>query len=162
MSRHFDVLPLCIYCLTCPFAVCRKSHETRSTDKEVEERYKSLPEHLRNALLPFQKQGIEFGLKRKGRCLIADEMGVGKTVQSIALAACYKDKWPLLIVVPASLRLVWAEEVEKWLPGLSPCDIHIIFDKTDRLRKPHNTIPSSSEKFPQVVIVSYKMLEHLT
>lgn len=162
MSRHFDVLPLCIYCLTCPFAVCRKSHETRSTDKEVKERYKSLPEHLRNALLPFQKQGIEFGLKRKGRCLIADEMGVGKTVQSIALAACYKDKWPLLIVVPASLRLVWAEEVEKWLPGLSPCDIHIIFDKTDRLRKPHNTIPSSSEKFPQVVIVSYKMLEHLT
>eukprot|EP00890_Picochlorum_soloecismus_P004235 jgi/Picsp_1/4812/NSC_02180-R1_zinc finger ran-binding domain-containing protein 3-like len=139
-----------------------KPDNTRSRDNEVKERYESLPEHLRNALLPFQKQGIEFGLKRKGRCLIADEMGVGKTVQSIALAACYKDKWPLLIVVPASLRLVWAEEIEKWLPELSPCDIHIIFDKTDRLRKPHNSIPTSSEEFPKVIIVSYKMLEHLT
>lgn len=144
------------------FAARRKPDRTRSTEKEVQERYESLPEHLRNALLPFQRQGIEFGLRRKGRCLIADEMGVGKTVQSIALAACYKDKWPLLIVVPASLRLVWAEEIEKWLPELPPCDIHIIFDKTDRLRKPDTVAQSSSENFPKVVIVSYKMLEHLT
>ena len=152
---------LCLL-IDAPFAARRKPDKTRSTDKEVQERYESLPQHLRDALLPFQKQGIEFGLKRKGRCLIADEMGVGKTVQSIALAACYKDKWPLLIVVPASLRLAWAEEIEKWLPELPPCDIHIIFDKTDRLRKPHTAIQSSSEKFPKVVIVSYKMLEHLT
>lgn len=35
-------------------------------------------------------QGVLYGLTRKGRVLIADEMGVGKTVQALALAACYQ------------------------------------------------------------------------
>jgi len=30
-------------------------------------------------------------------------MGVGKSIQSLALAACYSDEWPLLIVCPSSL-----------------------------------------------------------
>lgn len=39
-------------------------------------------------LLPLQ--GVLYGLTRHGRVLIADEMGVGKTVQALALAACYQ------------------------------------------------------------------------
>jgi hypothetical protein len=35
-------------------------------------------------------QGVLYGLTRKGRVLIADEMGVGKTVQALAMAACYQ------------------------------------------------------------------------
>lgn len=35
-------------------------------------------------------QGVLFGLERNGKVMLADEMGVGKTVQAIALAACYK------------------------------------------------------------------------
>jgi MoxR-like ATPase len=35
-------------------------------------------------------QGVLYGLTRHGRVLIADEMGVGKTVQALALAACYQ------------------------------------------------------------------------
>lgn len=45
---------------------------------------------MREALLPFQREGVRFGLLHGGRALIADEMGVGKTVQAIALATCYK------------------------------------------------------------------------
>ena len=37
--------------------------------------------HGAATLLPFQKDGVKFGLQRGGRCLIADEMGVGKTIQ---------------------------------------------------------------------------------
>ena len=33
---------------------------------------------------------MRFGLAREGRVLIGDEMGVGKTVQAIALASCYR------------------------------------------------------------------------
>lgn len=44
-----------------------------------------------------------------------------------------QDEWPLLIVVPASLRLVWAEELEKWLPHLRPTCIHVIEGKEDRV-----------------------------
>lgn len=36
---------------------------------------------LLNSLLPFQLDGVRFGLQRGGRCLIADEMGLGKTLQ---------------------------------------------------------------------------------
>jgi hypothetical protein len=40
-----------------------------------------IPRVLRESLLPFQLEGVEFGVKRGGKCLIADEMGTGKTIQ---------------------------------------------------------------------------------
>jgi len=40
----------------------------------------SLNPDLRNKLYKFQLQSVEFGLKNLGRILLADEMGVGKTV----------------------------------------------------------------------------------
>ena len=39
--------------------------------------------------MPFQEEGVRCGLARRGRLLLADEMGVGKTMQAIALASCY-------------------------------------------------------------------------
>lgn len=48
-------------------------------------------------------------------------------------AALVQDEWPLLIIVPASLRLVWAEELEKWLPHLRPSCIHVIEGKEHRV-----------------------------
>ncbi len=60
--------------------------------------------------MKFQEEGIRFGLARQGRVLIADEMGVGKTLQAIALASCY--------------------QVQKTCPNfraiLLPADIHFI------------------------------------
>lgn len=38
---------------------------------------------------------------------------------------------PLLVICPASLRLLWCEELEKWLPGLLPCDITIVQGSAD-------------------------------
>ncbi len=32
------------------------------------------------------------------------------------------------------MRLVWAEELEKWLPSVRPCRIHVIESKADRLQ----------------------------
>lgn len=40
--------------------------------------------------MPFQQAGVRFAVKREGRLLLADEMGVGKTVQAIAIASCYR------------------------------------------------------------------------
>ena len=45
-------------------------------DAEVELRYHAMPASLERALLPFQREGVRFGLRRRGRALIADEMGV--------------------------------------------------------------------------------------
>ncbi|XP_063647211.1 DNA annealing helicase and endonuclease ZRANB3 isoform X6 [Pan troglodytes] len=90
-----------------------------------------LPDRLRAKLLPFQKDGIIFALKRNGRCMVADEMGLGKTIQAIGITYFYKEEWPLLIVVPSSLRYPWTEEIEKWIPELSPEEINVIQNKAD-------------------------------
>uniref|UniRef100_A0A7N9CTC9 Zinc finger RANBP2-type containing 3 n=1 Tax=Macaca fascicularis TaxID=9541 RepID=A0A7N9CTC9_MACFA len=63
--------------------------------------------------------------------MVADEMGLGKTIQAIGIAYFYKEEWPLLIVVPSSLRYPWTEEIEKWIPELSPEEINVIQNKTD-------------------------------
>lgn len=60
----------------------------KASDEEVDARFKVMPAALAAALLPFQREGVRYALRRGGRALIADEMGVGKTVQAIALAAC--------------------------------------------------------------------------
>ncbi len=56
----------------------------------MERRYAQMPASLAKALLPFQREGVRYAIARQGRCLIADEMGVGKTLQAIAFAACYQ------------------------------------------------------------------------
>ena len=80
---------------------CLQVTATRQDDNE---RYASIPESLQKSLMEFQRTGVRFGLSRGGRILIGDEMGLGKTVQAVALLAAYRDKWPALIITPASLR----------------------------------------------------------
>lgn len=53
------------------------------SDIEVEQLIEKMPSTLRERLLPFQLEGVRYGLRRGGRCLIADEMGLGKTIQVI-------------------------------------------------------------------------------
>ena len=65
---------------------------------DVEAAYCRMPVFLERALLPFQREGVRYGLQRHGRVLIADEMGVGKTVQAIALASCYQVGVIMLLV----------------------------------------------------------------
>ncbi|XP_078537933.1 DNA annealing helicase and endonuclease ZRANB3 isoform X2 [Lissotriton helveticus] len=101
------------------------------SEDENDEDLSYLPEKIRQRLLPFQEEGIKFALKKNGRCMIADEMGLGKTIQAIAVAYFYKDEWPLLIVVPSSLKYPWIEELEKWIPELCPHDISVIENKID-------------------------------
>ena len=86
---------------------------------EVDRLYAKIPGSIRDAMFPFQREGVRFALRRGGRCLIGDQMGLGKTVQAIAIAACYREEWPVLILVPTSLRGAWEQALVKWL-GLEP------------------------------------------
>ena len=58
-------------------------------------------------------------------------MGLGKTIQAIATACYFISEWPLLILVPASLKYQWVEELEKWLPNILPTDINMINNSCD-------------------------------
>jgi SNF2 family DNA or RNA helicase len=62
---------------------------------------------------PYQRIGAGF-LRTAGRALLADQMGLGKTLQSIA--ACEGDG-RVLVLAPASNKYGWKEEIEKWAPG---------------------------------------------
>ncbi|CAD6340652.1 unnamed protein product [Miscanthus lutarioriparius] len=124
-----------------------------ASDEEVDELLKKLPQQIKDALLPFQLEGVMFGLRRRGCCLIADEMGLGKTLQAIAIACCFKDEGSILIVCPAVLRYSWAEELERWDPSFMPKDIHIVFGHQDSLEHLNAT--------PRAVITSYQMLSRL-
>ena len=90
-------------------------------ERAVERAYARVPESLRTRMFPFQIEGVKYGLSRGGRVLIGDQMGLGKTVQALALISCYREEWPCLILVPTSLRDAWHEALRRWLdvrPGL--------------------------------------------
>jgi SNF2 family DNA or RNA helicase len=74
------------------------------------------------ALYPFQRAGVAF-LSIAERALLADEMGSGKTVQTLkALQLMHlegKDVFPVLVVCPNSMKRTWQREAEKWWPGLT-------------------------------------------
>ncbi|MFW6281958.1 MAG: DEAD/DEAH box helicase [bacterium] len=79
------------------------------------------PEKLNNCLADtlydFQRVGTHF-LSNKSGAILGDDMGLGKTIQTLATVDELKAD-QVLIVCPASLRLNWAEEIEKWLPNYS-------------------------------------------
>ena len=72
-----------------------------------------------NNLYEFQKEGVLFGIEKNGRFLLADEMGIGKTVQAIAICTIFKENWPVLIICPSSLKYVWRDEIINWIPDIN-------------------------------------------
>ncbi len=68
---------------------------------------------LGGELKPFQRAGVSYLLARR-RAFLADEQGLGKTIE--ALAAVEADgAYPAVVVCPASLKLNWLRELERWL-----------------------------------------------
>lgn len=92
-----------------------------------------LPAALDAALMPFQRAGVAFAVRRQGRVLIGDDMGLGKTIQAIATCCAFRADWPALVVVPNSVRLVWADELERWVSDLGPWGVNVVRNGQDLL-----------------------------
>lgn len=100
--------------------------ESRATNADLK---LPVPEGLE--YFPFQKAGIGYALKRDST-LFGDEMGLGKTIQALGWIN-YRDhnggrgrgggregdelshRHSILVICPASLKLNWAREAQKWL-----------------------------------------------
>jgi len=67
-------------------------------------------------LYPFQKVAVAFAEMSKGRCLIGDEMGIGKTISAIGYAAINPQARPAVVVCPSNVKFNWKKEINKWLP----------------------------------------------
>lgn len=120
--------------------------------------------------MPFQKAGIEYAICRS-KTLIADPPGLGKTIQAIGVHNAVKmDR--VLVVCPASLKVNWKREWEKWdVHGLSVGIAHSItkrepvFDENGERQRDYNNKAMSrtwtEHVWPDtdVVVINYDMLD---
>ncbi|MDH6422314.1 DEAD/DEAH box helicase [Aurantimicrobium minutum] len=99
-------------------------------------------------LMPHQIRFIESVREGHRTFLLADEPGLGKTAQSL-IAASVANAFPLIAIVPNVVKMNWAREVERWIPGRKATVIH--GDGTD------------VDAFADVFIVNYEVLDrHLS
>lgn len=103
------------------------------------------PYGLQDDYLPFQKAGIEFAIQRNAT-LIGDQPGCGKTVEVCGFINLKTDINRILVICPATLKLNWKSEMEKWL--VRARRIHVI-NGGNRIFKPDD----------EITIINYDVLE---
>ncbi|MFT5687990.1 MAG: SWI/SNF-related matrix-associated actin-dependent regulator 1 of chromatin subfamily A [Planctomycetota bacterium] len=93
--------------------------------------------------LPYQRAAIAYALSRR-HTLIADEMGLGKTIEALGVINADLEVKRVLVVCPASLKLNWQRECERWLTrGLRagvtkkkwPADVEVVITNYEVLGK---------------------------
>ena len=95
---------------------------------------------------PLQRAGVQYALARR-RTFIADEQGLGKTVQ--ALACWRRTTFPAVVICPASMKLMWERESLKWLPDRS---VEVLAGRADE------AWPESAAD-ADLVVLNYDILE---
>ena len=99
-----------------------------------------------NRLYAFQQDCMSFMKYHNSRALLSLDQGCGKSATSLCMADMEKD-YPLLIVVPASLKFNWKKEYIKWINGKQRIKICFGYD----------SIPFFDKKY-EVVIINYELL----
>ena len=65
---------------------------------------------------PFQTVGVAFAARNRS-CLIADQPGLGKTLQAIGAVIESGVRGPILVVAPkAAAQITWPQELARWVP----------------------------------------------
>ena len=86
-----------------------------ATDAQLDASSQQVLAGLGGELKPFQRAGVAYLLAQR-RAFLADEQGLGKTIEALATLEA-DDAYPAIVVCPASLKLNWIREIERWLPG---------------------------------------------
>lgn len=100
---------------------------------------------LKAELFPFQEENVAFIERCHGRAIVGDEMGLGKTWSAIAWLELHKELRPAVIVVPASLKLMWANQIKNLM---SDPNVQVLSGRRDVSNSIHGNI----------VIVNYEIM----
>jgi SWI/SNF-related matrix-associated actin-dependent regulator 1 of chromatin subfamily A len=95
----------------------RAAEAIRQSRADHAEPIESVAAVLGGELEPFQWAGVRYVLEAR-RAFLADEQGLGKTVEAL-VAMEADDAYPAVVVCPASMKLGWQREAERWLPHRS-------------------------------------------
>lgn len=112
-----------------------------------------VPESLRKVLRNYQKTGYRW---LKTLCkygfggILADDMGLGKSLQVIAMLLSQKREKPSIIVCPTTLILNWVSELNKFAPSLKVLPVMGSLEERKQLL--------SGAKEQDVVITSYELI----
>lgn len=112
------------------------------------------PRELLRPLLPYQREGLGW-LVRQERSelkggILADEMGMGKTIQMISLFLANKVQGPTLVVCPVSSMLQWESEIkDHTMPG--SLSVVVVYRT--------NKIDKEDLENADVVLTTYPMIE---
>ncbi|KAL0104812.1 hypothetical protein PUN28_016447 [Cardiocondyla obscurior] len=126
-----------------PESVLQIFKKNLNSSKQIPEQDLSkVDKKLTDIIMPFQRDGINYGILKGGRCMIADDMGLGKTIQALGIAHYFKENWPLLIVAPSSVKFQWTEAIYQFLPSVPTQYIHHFANAKDYITDDKITIVS--------------------
>jgi superfamily II DNA or RNA helicase len=121
---------------------------------------------LGGELKPFQRAGVAYLLSQR-RAFLADEQGLGKTIEALAALEA-AGSYPAVVVCPASLKLNWLRELERWLPGRTVRVLAGTRPRPALALPPAREVPSACEAPParegdpadaaDVTLVNYEIL----
>nr|XP_043634422.1 ATP-dependent DNA helicase DDM1 [Erigeron canadensis] len=133
------------------------SREERTAKEQAE----LVPLLTGGQLKPYQLKGVKWliSLWQNGlNGILADQMGLGKTIQTIGFLAHLKGKGldgPYLVIAPLSTLSNWFNEISRFVPSMNAVIYHGSKSERDEIRRKH--MPKTvGPKFP-IVITSYEI-----
>ncbi|KAJ8493038.1 hypothetical protein OPV22_014759 [Ensete ventricosum] len=150
-------------------AMLRRSHEAMAPedaglteeDKAEKEQSELVPLMTGGKLKSYQIKGVKWliSLWQNGlNGILADQMGLGKTIQTIGFLAHLKGKGldgPYMVIAPLSTLSNWVNEVSRFVPSMTAIIYHGSKKERMDIRRKH--MPKEiGPKFP-LVITSYEV-----
>ena len=118
-------------------------------------------------LYPFQVEGVEFLHINNGCCILADDMGIGKTAQILAYLHHNPKLRPALIICKATLKLKWAKETFMFMERRVENTAYVLNGRTQKsiqeiyLKGNGKLAFTEHEELPEtgIIIINYDIIE---
>lgn len=102
----------------------------------------------------------------QGALLLADQLGLGKTVSAIA-SLVHANAYPAVVVAPAHLTRQWVKQLRRFVPGLNTYLVKkgtpwekpgVLVNMTGKRRKKSDAMETKAV-LPDVLVITYDMLK---